>query len=53
MTIAAVVIISALIGGLSGATIVVIYDQSARKRVLELRRAANDAEYRDCNREDI
>lgn len=35
MTIAAVVIISALIGGLSGATIVVIYDQSARKRVLE------------------
>ena len=39
MTTAAIVILSALVGGLSGAIVVVVYDYSARKRVLEILRS--------------
>jgi LPS O-antigen subunit length determinant protein (WzzB/FepE family) len=35
MTIAAWVILSAIIGGVSGACVVVLYDMSERKRTLE------------------
>ena len=35
MTLAAVVIIAAMVGGLSGAFMMVVYDRSYRKRTIE------------------
>ena len=44
MTVAAIVILSAMIGGITGAAVVVAYDHSARKRIIELQRVVKDVE---------